>query len=67
MINIIVKDLSPTGETRSKVEEELRKEGWGSSLTEEQIDKCAFLERQAKKKLGGNHGILRTQNIDKVK
>jgi len=67
MLDIIIKDSVPTGKTRSKLETELRKEGWGSSLTEEQIDKCAFLERKAKKVLGGNFGMLKTLNIDKVK
>lgn len=67
MVDIIVKKSVPTGQTRSKVEKELRKCGWGSSLTEEQIDKCEFLERKAKEKLGGDTGMLKTVNINKVK
>ena len=67
MVDIIIKDVKPKGQTRSGIEKELRKEGWGSSITEEQIDKCAFLERKAKKVLGGDSGQIRTTSIDKVK
>lgn len=52
---------------RSNVEKELRKEGWGSSLTDEQIDKLDYLERKA-----GNAGrtdplFVRPTDVDKVK
>lgn len=36
---------------RSETEKRLQEEGWGSSLTEEQIDKLEFIERRA-----GNDG-----------
>ena len=67
MVDIIIRKVSPKGKIRSKIEKELRKEGWGSSLTDEQIDKCEWLEKEAKEKLGGDSGILRTKNINKVK
>jgi hypothetical protein len=53
---------------RSDKEKELQKEGWGSSLTEEQIDKLEYAER----KIAGiqdrtNPLFIRAENIDKVK
>lgn len=38
---------------RSQLEEKLRGEGWGSSMTDAQLDKCKHLERRMKEK----HGI----------
>ena len=67
MVDIIIKDIEPKGQTRSKIEKELIKEGWGSSIDEGQIHQCEFLERKAKKILGGDSGQIRTTSIDKVK
>ena len=51
---------------RSDKEKILEKEGWGSSLTEEQMDKLDFAERKL-----ANEGVekplfLRAKDIDKV-
>jgi hypothetical protein len=43
------------------------KAGFGSSLTAEQIDKCAYLERRAKEKHGLTESSMRTTNINRVK
>jgi len=67
MPHIIIKWKPKHGKSRSEVEKNLRKEGWGSSLTEAQIDKCAYLERKAKEKYGLTESSMRTKYIDKVK
>ena len=51
------------GRSRSEIETNLRKE-WGSSgLTDEQIDKCRYLE----KKTGLDKGFFDTGVIDRTK
>lgn len=40
------------GRTRSEIETNLQKEWGTSALTEEQIDKCKFLEKKAEIKEG---------------
>jgi len=67
MVEVIIKWKPKHGKSRSEIERNLRKEGWGSSLTEAQIDKCAYLERQAKEEHGLTESSMRTKNIDKVK
>ena len=67
MVEVIIKWKPKHGKSRSEIEKNLRKEGWGSSLTEEEIDKCAFLEREAKEKHGLSESSMRTKNIYKVK
>lgn len=67
MVEVIIKWEPKHGKSRSEIEKNLRKEGWGSSLTEEQIDKCAHLEKKAKEKHGLTESTMRTTNIDKVK
>ena len=42
-------------------------EGWGRSLTEEQLDKCEFLERMAKKAGIDKKTNFRQDQIDGVK
>lgn len=51
------------GSTRSEIEKNLQKEWGSSSLTGEQIDKCAYLE----KKIGLKQGMIDTGVIDRVK
>jgi len=46
MPEIIIRWNKKHGKSRSEIETNLRKEGWGSSITPEEIDKCAFLERK---------------------
>jgi len=67
MPHIIIKWKPKHGKSRSEIEKNLRKEGWGSSLTTEQIDKCAYLERKAKEKYGLAESSMRTKHIDKVR
>lgn len=52
---------------RSDKEKELQKEGWGSSLTEEEIDKCAHIERKAHDQSGSPNVFVQHQAIDKIK
>lgn len=52
-ITIIVKDGKPRGKTRSRIDHELRDNGWGSTFKNEgDRDKCEFVERKLKKQLG---------------
>jgi len=53
------------GKTRSEQEENMRKE-WGSTLTDEQLDKCKFLEKKIKDKTGQKKNFIRGQDIDGV-
>ena len=63
---IIIKGKSNHGKRRSEIEKNLAKEGWGTSLDAEQLDKCDFLERKAKEKYGLEKSHMRTTNINKV-
>lgn len=66
-MDVIIKKPKPKGRTRSKIEKQLEKE-WGSTgLTEEQIDKCAYLERKVKEKHGADKSFFKQHHIDKVK
>jgi hypothetical protein len=51
---------------RSDHDKILRKEGWGGSMTEEQADKCEFLERMAKKEGVDKETSFRGNQIDGV-
>lgn len=66
-MDIIIKKSDQKGMTRSKVEEKLRKEGWGSSLSEEQIDKCKHAERIIKEHFGADDSHVRSRIINEVK
>lgn len=67
MANIIIKDRKDRlGKSRSEIEKNLAKEGWGTSLTEEQIDKSAFLERKVEEKLGLKKTHINATIIDQV-
>lgn len=64
---IIVKDGKPKGETRTKIDERLRNEGWGSTFrSEEDRDKCEFVERKIKKETGGDKNFVRANLINMV-
>lgn len=67
MANIIIKGKTSMGKTRSEQEENIRKEGWGHSLTDEQLDKCKYLERLLMEKMGAKKNFLKQHNIDTVK
>ena len=66
-MDIIIKKSRPTGRTRSKVERELLKEGWGGTMSEEQNDKCKFLEREVKERYGADKSMFKQHHIDKIK
>lgn len=54
------------GKTRSEQESNLRKE-WGSTMTDEQLDKLKFLERRRKDKTGSKKNFITGITVDKVK
>ncbi len=63
MVAIIIKDKPYRfGKKRSEQESNLRKEGM-ATMTEEQLDKCKFLE----KKTGLSRSFFDKNEIDKVK
>ena len=66
-MDIIIRKGKPRGSTRSDVEKKLSKEGWGTGITEEQIDKCEYLEKELKDKLGVDKSFINAKDIDKVK
>jgi len=51
-MEIIIRGKTRFGRTRSEQEQNLRKEGM-QSLTDEQLDRCKFLERKFNKETGG--------------
>lgn len=68
MVTIIIKDEKPKGRTRTSTEERLNHE-WGTSSfkTEEDKDKCAFIERKLKKHLGADNSRITARLINEVK
>lgn len=54
------------GKTRSEHEENMRKE-WGSTMTDEQLDKCKYLERKLKEHSGSVKNFVRANEIDRIK
>ena len=66
-MDIIIKKGNPKGRTRSTIEGELIKEGWGKTMTPEQGDKCKFLEREVKERYGADKSMFKQHHIDKVR
>lgn len=65
-LTIIVKNkLKSRG--RSDHEKTLRSEGWGKTMTDEQADKCEWLERKAKSEGIDKETSFRRNQIDSVK
>lgn len=56
MANIIIKGKTKFGRTRSEQEQNLRKEGM-VSLSDEQLDRCKFLEKRFKNETGGKESF----------
>ena len=54
------------GKTRSEQEENMRKE-WGSTMTDEQLDKLKYVERKKKEKTGQSKNFIGLIDVDKVK
>lgn len=66
-MHIIIKGKHDhVGKTRSEQEENLRKE-WGSTISDEQLDKLKYMERKIKQSSGQTKNFIRGQDIDKVK
>lgn len=55
------------GKTRSEQEKNLRKEGWGKALTDEQLDKCEYLERKARNAQNVKKSFFDQSQIGQVK
>jgi len=66
-VDIIIKRGTQKGQTRSKVERELADNGWGASLTPEQIDKCEYAEGVIKERFNSDKSFVRSSIIGKVK
>jgi hypothetical protein len=67
MFTIIVKDSKPRGSTRTKTDQVLIDSGWGSSFKSEQdADKCAFLERKLKDKLGADDSRVTARLLNQI-
>ena len=66
-ITIIIKDIKPKGRTRTSTDHMLKDLGWGSSFkTEEDADKCAFVERKFKKEHGADNSRIIAAHYNKV-
>ena len=66
MANIIIKGKS-AGKTRSEQERNLRSSGFGSTITNEQLDKCKFLEKKVKESTGSKNNFFSPMHIDQIK
>lgn len=66
MANIIIPKCDSFGKTRSEHEENMRKE-WGSTMSDEQLDKLKYLERKSKDKYGSSKNFITGIDIDKVR
>jgi len=66
MANIIIPTCDKFGKTRSEQEENMRKE-WGSTMTDEQLDKLKYVERKKKEKTGQSKNFIGLIDVDKVK
>jgi len=53
------------GKTRSEQEKNMRKE-WGTTMTDEQLSKLEFLEKNIKNKTGSKKNFQRLIEVDKV-
>jgi len=53
------------GKTRSEQETNMRKE-WGRTMTNEQLDKCKYIERKIKDKTGSTKNFIPAHHIDEV-
>lgn len=64
-MHIIIKGKSRFGQTRSEQEVNLRKEGF-IGMSDENLDKCKWLEKKLKKRHGADTSFLRQTDISKV-
>uniref|UniRef100_A0A6H1Z6Q1 Uncharacterized protein n=1 Tax=viral metagenome TaxID=1070528 RepID=A0A6H1Z6Q1_9ZZZZ len=54
------------GKTRSEQETNMRKE-WGTTMTDEQLDKLKYAEKKIKEKSGQKKNFTTMIDVDKVK
>jgi len=54
------------GKTRSEQETNMRKE-WGSTMSDEQLDKLKFIEKKKKEQTGSSKNFIPGHHIDEVK
>jgi len=67
MMEIIIKGKHDHfGKTRSEQEKNMRNE-WGTTMSDEQLDKLKFLEKKVKDKSGSKKNFITGIDIDKVK
>jgi hypothetical protein len=64
-LQIIIRGKTRLGKTRSEQEKNLRQE-WGSTITDEQLDKVKFLEKKAKENLGLEQNFIHAIDANKV-
>jgi hypothetical protein len=57
LANIIIKDRTKFGRTRSEQEQNLRKEGM-RSLSDEQLDRVKFLEKRLRDETGSKDNLV---------
>ncbi len=67
-ITIIVRGSKPRGRTRTSTDRELR-DAWGTSSfkSEEDSDKCSFIERQLKEHCGADESRVIAARISEIK
>lgn len=62
MANIIIKKPDSYGKTRSEQEENMRKD-WGATMTDEELDRCKYMEHKIKEATGSTKNKLNPVNI----
>ena len=65
-MNIIIRKHDRFGKTRSEQERNMRKE-WGSTMTDEQLDKLKYIEKRKKEHEGSSKNFITGQDIDRIK
>ena len=66
-MNIIISGKSKIGISRSELEENVRKDGQTTGMTDEQLDKCKYIEKRLKDELGLRETLIDNHSIDGVK
>ncbi len=66
-MEFIIKWKSGLRGTRSEIDRELRRSGWGGTMPEEKVDKCQYLERKIADATGAKNPAPPQHIIDSVK
>jgi len=64
-MEIIIRGSNSFGKTRSEQEVNMRKE-WGSTMTDEHLDKLKHMEKKQQELFGKSSGFVRQTDIGKV-